>query len=185
MPDRRSMIVLVTALAAAPLAGCGGDDSASVTPRRMADSLHAVMEADRTVYTQRVVNRLANEEGVIEASEHWKDDKALPLPAQMFRMGAEEAADDEAGFSYSLQSRWPINKQNAPRTDAEKKGLKAVAEDPSTNFYTREELGGRMYFTAVYPDKAVAKACVVCHNNHDDSPRSDFELGMIETGAGQ
>ena len=58
----------------------------------MADALHAVMESNRTVYSRTVVNRLQNEEGVIKASEHWQDDKALPLPAQMLRMGAEIAA---------------------------------------------------------------------------------------------
>ena len=40
---------------------------------------HAVMEADRTIYTQKVVNRLTKEEKVIKASEHWGDDQALPL----------------------------------------------------------------------------------------------------------
>ena len=181
MPQR----IPSTALLAAgliTLAGCGGEQEASVTPRQMADSLHAVMEADRTVYTQRVVNRLVNEEGVIEASEHWQDDRALPLPAQMFRMGAEEAAESDAGFSYSLQSLWPINDQNAPRTDAEKEGLQAVADTPGENFYTTEELGGETYFTAVYPDKAVAEACVACHNDHDDSPRDDFDLGDVMGG---
>ncbi|MGH8865829.1 MAG: c-type heme family protein, partial [Burkholderiales bacterium] len=32
------------------------------------------------------------------------------------------------------------------------------------------------------PDKAVAEACVTCHNNHKDSPRSDFKLNDIMGG---
>ena len=44
----------------------------------MADALHAIMEADRTVYLQQVVNRLQDEEQVIGASEHWPDDRVLP-----------------------------------------------------------------------------------------------------------
>ena len=54
---------------------------AQVSYKDMANALHAVMEADRTVYTRLIVNRLQNEEKVIKASEHFKDDKALPLPA--------------------------------------------------------------------------------------------------------
>lgn len=73
------------------------------------------MESDRTVYTRRVVNRLVKEEKVIKASEHWQDDRALPLPAQMFRMGAEMVAAKNAGFTYSLLSMWPVNKQNKPK----------------------------------------------------------------------
>ena len=124
-----------------------------VSYKDMADALHAVMESDRTVYTRMVVNRLQNEEKVIKASEHFKDDKALPLPAQMFRFGSEMVAEKKAGFSYSLLSIWPINKQNAAKTAAEKEGLEAVAKDASKPFYKEETLGKVKYFTAVYADR--------------------------------
>lgn len=153
-----------------------------VSHQQMADALHAVMESDRTVYTKTVVNRLQNEEKVIKASEHWEDDKALPLPAQMFRMGAELASKKSAGFSYSLLSMWPVNKQNQPSTELEKAGLKFVAEQAGKSFYGTERLGGKEYFTAVYADTAVAQACVSCHNGHKDSPRRDFRLGEVMGG---
>ena len=156
--------------------------STGITPQVMADSLHAVMAADRTVYTKKVVNRLVKEDKVIKASEHWKDDQALPLPAQMFRFGAEMVAEKGAPFSYSLQSLWPINKQNAPKTDVEKEGLKFIADNPGQNFYKEEELGGTKYFTAIYADPAVAPACVDCHNDHKDTPKSDFKIGDIMGG---
>ena len=146
--------LVATGLAAATPA------QAQVSYKQMADALHAVMESDRTVYTRMVVNRLQNEEKVIKASEHFKDDKALPLPAQMFRFGAEMVAERKMGFSYSLQSLWPINKQNMPKTALEKKGLEAVAKDPAKPFYGEETLGKTKYFTAIYADKAIAPACV-------------------------
>ena len=87
---------IVGATVAGALAGCGGSTSgtgdAGIGPQVMADALHAIMEADRTVYSRQVVNRLQDEEQVIAASEHWLDERVLPLPAQMFRMGAELAA---------------------------------------------------------------------------------------------
>ncbi len=150
--------------------------------KEIADALHSVMESDRTVYTRLIVNRLQNEEKVIKASEHWKDDKALVLPAQMFRYGSEMVAEKGAKFSYSLISEWPVNKQNAPRTDVEKEGLKAIAAKPGQPFYKEETLGGKKYFTAVYPDRAVAKACISCHNDHKDSPRKDFKMGEVMGG---
>lgn len=165
------------------LGGCGGGQTSSgISPQSMADSLHNVMEADRTVYTRLIVNRLQNEEKVIKASEHWKDDQALVLPAQMFRYGAEMVAEKGADFSYSLLSLWPVNKQNSPRTEVEKTGLKFVADNPGKNYYADEELGGVKYFTAVYADTAVANACISCHNAHKDSPRSDFKLGEVMGG---
>lgn len=166
-------------IACQPPAESGGG---GVEPKLMADALHAVMESDRTVYTRNVVNRLAKEQQVIKASEHWKDEPALPLPAQMFRMGAEMVAEKDVGFTYSLLSMWPINKQNTPRTDVEKAGLEFVAANKGQNFYAEETLGGQKYFTAVYADTAVAPACVSCHNEHKDTPKSDFALGDVMGG---
>ena len=170
--------------AAAAVAGLSAPTFAAdgVSYQQMADALHAVMEADRTVYTRVVVNRLQNEEKVITASEHWQDDKALPLPAQMFRFGAEMVAERNAGFTYSLLSQWAVNKQNMPRTAVETEGLKAVVADPTKPFYKEETLGGTSYFTAVYPDKAISQACVSCHNAHKDSPRTDFKLNDVMGG---
>ena len=176
---------LVTLLVAAGfLAGCKnlsdkGAAPAGMSERDFADGLHTVLAADREVYTKQVVNRLQNEEKVLKAGEHWKDDKLLPLPAQMFRMGAERAREKTKGFSYALLSLWPINKQNGPHTEAEKAGLKVVADQPSQNSYTEETLNGVSYLTAVYPDVAVSEACVNCHNAHEDSPRKDYKLGDV------
>ena len=107
---------------------------------------------------------------------------AWPLPAQMFRMGAELAAEMTDVFSYALLSSWPINSSNAPRTAMETEGLESVATGASTPFYGTETLGGVDYFTAVYADVAVSQACVNCHNGHRDSPRDDFELGETMGG---
>ncbi len=153
-----------------------------ISPKAMADALHSVMEADRTVYTKYIIQRLAKKEKVIKASEHWEDDKALVLPAQMFRYGSELVAEKDPGFSYSLLSLWPVNAQNKPKTDIEKKGLEFISANPGQNYYGEEALGDKTYFTAVYPDVAVAEACTSCHNDHKDSPRSDFQLGEVMGG---
>lgn len=178
-----SLLTVATTIAAAKIAG----EDKTVSVKAMADALHMVMDSDRTVYTRKIVNRLAAKEKVIKASEHFDDEKALVLPAQMFRFGAEMVAekaekDPEVNFSYSLQSIWPINKQNAPKTDAEKEGLKFVAENKGKNFYTTEKLGSTNYFTAVYADTAVAPVCVTCHNEHKDTPKSDFKIGDVMGG---
>jgi Protein of unknown function (DUF3365) len=162
----------------ASVAACSGGKSAgSITPQQLTDSLHTVLSTDRAVYTKLIVNRLQNEEKIIKATEHWKEEKTLVLPAQMFRAGAEMVRDKGATFSYSLLSTWPINKQNAPKTEAEKTGLDYIVANKGKNYYTEETLGGKKYFTAVYPDPAVAPACVTCHNDHKDSPKKDFKLG--------
>jgi len=159
----------------------------TVPVKAMADALHLVMDSDRTIYTRKIVNRLVKKEKVIKASEHYDDDKALVLPAQMFRFGSELVQKrakklPDVNFSYSLQSLWPINKQNAPKTKAEKDGLKFVAGNKGKNYYTEETLGGTKYFTAVYADTGVAPVCVSCHNKHKDTPKNDFKIGDVMGG---
>jgi hypothetical protein len=179
---RRTRMLAAPALALALIGGCGkAEPAARITPRKMADSLYAVMAANRAVYAREVVGRLQDEENVIKASEHFRDDKALPLPAQMFRMGAEAARVAEPGFTSALLSSWPINKQNAARTEVEKAGLRSVAESGKA-YYAEETLGGERYYTAVYADRAVTEACVGCHNRHRDSPRRDFKVGDVMGG---
>ena len=160
---------------------------ATVSVKAMADALHLVMDSDRAVYTKKIVNRLVKKEKVIKASEHFEDDKALVLPAQMFRFGSELAMKraeklDDVNFSYTLQSLWPINKQNAPKTEAEKTGLKYVVDNKGKNYYTTEKLGGKKYFTAIYADTGVAPVCVSCHNKHPDTPKTDFKIGDVMGG---
>jgi len=166
------------------LTACGGgtEKKGGISPQTMADSLHMVMASDRAVYTKLIINRLVKDEKVIKASEHWKDDKALVLPAQMFRYGAEMVTEKGANFNYSLLSEWPINSQNSPKTEIEKTGLKFIAANPGKNYYSEEKLGDKTYFTAIYADTGIAPACVSCHNDHKDSPRTDFKLGDVMGG---
>jgi len=178
---RTCMLALATAFVL-PMAANSEMDEAKFTPKQLADMLHLVMESDRTVYTRLIVNRLTLQDKVITASEHFEDDQALALPAQMFRFGAEMVDSKTDDFSYSLQSLWAVNKQNTPRTDVEIEGLNYIADNPGERFYAEEELGGANYFTAIYPDVAVAPACVSCHNDHADSPRRDFEIGDVMGG---
>ncbi|QGX41548.1 Tll0287-like domain-containing protein [Permianibacter aggregans] len=172
---------LIISIGVAALLGCSEQASkpSGIEPQRFTDAIHTVLEADRTIYTQKIVNRLTLEEKNIKASEHWQEEKALALPAQMFRMGAELVNEKNPGFSYALISEWAINKKNAARTEAEKQGMKAVVENPKKPFYTEEMLGDKKYFTAVYADVAIADACVQCHNEHKDSPRTDFKKGDV------
>ncbi len=149
---------------------------------KVTDMLYQVMSANREVYSRVVVQRLTIDEETLTASEHFEDDAALPLPSQMFRFAAEKVMDHTEDFSYSLLSLYPINKKNGPGTDLERQGLEYVADHSGENFYGEEILGDERYFSAVYPDYAVVEACVHCHNNHKDSPRTDFKPGDVMGG---
>ena len=170
----------------AGLTACGGSEpeAKGVDPKLFTDSLFAVMNADRANYTKLVVQRLGpNGANVVKPDEHWEDlENGTLLPAQMFRAGAEAVAEVTDEFTYSLQSIWPINAQNKPKTPIEKEGLEYIAANPGEKFYGEETLGDVTYFTAVYPDIAVSPACTKCHNEHKDSPKTDFKIGEVMGG---
>ena len=148
----------------------------------MADALHAVIAADREMYSRHILQRLASDEKLIKVSETWQHDKALPVPAQLLRLGSEAVQQKGAEFHYILRSLWPINPRNGPETPTEKKGLEAVLAHPETNFYSEESLGGRRYFTAVYADQAIVASCVDCHNTHAAASKKDFKVGDVMGG---
>ena len=145
-------------------------------PQEMADALHAVIAADREVYARQVVQHLAEVKSA-GASEAWMTNGFPLLHAHMLRLASESVQQKGAEFHYVLRSLWPINPKNAPETSTEKAGLQYLLDHPDSNYYAEESLGGRRYFTAVYPDRAIVPACVACHNQHPNSPKKDFKLG--------
>ncbi len=186
---RQGLLCIIVAVLGISLAACDSKPTdepqrpaAAISPTTMADSLFAIAAAYRNVYANEVVYRLQDVDEVIKASEQWHDEKALPLPAQIFRMGAALAAKQTDSFSYALLSKWPINEENAPSSEVERNGLDSVAENPTKPFYGKETIGDVEYFTAVYADIAVSSSCVTCHNGHPDSPRTDFKQGDVMGG---
>jgi hypothetical protein len=186
----KMMGMLVLAGALLLLAGVRGGSSGAepthllteISPRKMADTLHAVIASHREVYARDLVQRLAVEEGVLPVGERWQEDRGLPTHAQMLRMAWQNIQRDGAEFSFVLRSLWPIQAANGPQTRVEQIGLEFVARHPESNYYSAEMLGGRRYFTAVYPDRAILTSCVECHNRHPASPRRDYEPGAVMGG---
>lgn len=184
--------ICVTAIACSGGASNQASATAGITPELVADYIHTVLAADRTAYTKHVVNRAKKLEGKdkdkgvleIEATEGWLQTGGIPLPAQMFRLGSEIASEDGA-FTYNLISPWNINDSQAPKNEFEKVAMEKVIEtgEPYKDY---QEVAGKRYLSALYPDKAVAEACVTCHNTHpvhlERYPDKKFELGEVMGG---
>ena len=185
---------------------CGGSSqqasndtptTVGIAPEKAVDYIHTVLAADRTAYTKHVVSRVKKLEGKekakgvldVESTEGWQETDGIPLPAQMFRLGSEVAADyaDDSGlsFSYNLISTWYINDSHGPKSEFEKIAMEKVNEtgEPYKDY---QEIGGQTFFSALYPDKAVAEACVTCHNTHpvhlERYPDKVFEMDDVMGG---
>ncbi|MEM9163397.1 MAG: DUF3365 domain-containing protein [Cyanobacteria bacterium P01_F01_bin.4] len=177
--------------------GGGGSTTAtatgpSIAPDLVADYIHTVLAADRTAYTKHVISRVKTLEGKpkdggvldVESTEGWQQTDGIPLPAQMFRLGSE-IANESGYFTYNLISPWNINDNQGPKSDFEKTAVEALVEtgEPYKDY---QEVGDQAYFSALYPDIAVAEACVSCHNTHpihlERYPDKVFELDDVMGG---
>jgi uncharacterized protein DUF3365 len=152
-----------------------------ISPASAADYIHSVIEAGRTIYSEVIVERL----GVtidLKATENWKEESTLPLPAQFLLLSSRTSNAKEVGMTYRLMSLWPITSQNGPKTKFEKIGLEEILKSQGKPFTKVVSIQGKPFFKAIYPDLAVTKACIMCHNNHPKSPKMDFKLGDVMGG---
>jgi len=144
----------------------------------VADYIHAVIEADRDVYTRHVVERM-QAKGVVVASENWEEKNTLPLPAQFLLESGRYNSKKGLGMQYRLISLWPINKRNIATNAFESIGLGTILTQPNRPYTGVTRVADKRYFEAVYADLAVTQACIGCHNAHPDSPKRDFKLNDV------
>jgi hypothetical protein len=162
--------------------GHADKESAGTVPlETVVDYIHSVLAADRTFYTVHIVERMQRR-GVIESSEKWRSERALPLPAQFFQESSSLAELTGSKVRYRLISLNPINKQNGPRTEFEQKALEAVMAHPEQPYKGLVKEAGGRYFQAVYADHAVSPSCVTCHNADPRSAKRDYKLNDVLGG---
>jgi len=149
-----------------------------ISPEKVADYVHAIIQADRTIYTTLVVTRM-QEKHIVKATEHWEQDNALPLPAQFLQHSGKMVAESGRGIRYRLIGLSPIYQRNAPATDFERNALVALTAQPDRPVTGIVSSGKKPFFQAIYPDRAVSAACVSCHNNHPLSPKRDFKANDV------
>ena len=150
-------------------------------PAKVADQIHAVIQANRTVYATHVVDKL-QAKGIVSAAEYWKQEDVLPLPAQFLIETGRLVGEKGTGLKYRLVSLWPIYVWNAPSTDFERKGLEAISKNPGQPYTGFVKVGRDRSFQAVYADVAISQSCIDCHNTHPNSPRRDFKLNEVMGG---
>ncbi|MDH4154646.1 MAG: DUF3365 domain-containing protein [Nitrospira sp.] len=170
--------VVFCALGSWGIGHAGKESAGSVPLETVTDYIHSVLAADRTFYTVHVVERMQRR-GAIESSEKWRSESTLPLPAQFFQESSSLAELTGSPVRYRLISMNPINAQNAPRTEFERKALEAVRAHPEQPYKGIVKEGGGRYFQAVYADYAVSTSCVTCHNADPRSAKHDYRLNDV------
>lgn len=152
-----------------------------LSPEKVADYMHSIIEADRAIYTTYVVKRM-QEQGIVVAREDWESKNAIPLPAQFLHLSSKLVAESGVGIRFRLISLWPIHRRNGPATEFERKGLENLKSSPDMPQRGIVTSGQKRFFQAIYADKAINTACASCHNAHPLSPKRDFQVGDLMGG---
>lgn len=152
--------------------------SINIPIETVVDYIHAVIAADREVYTKHAMERMQTK-GVVAVAEKYEEKNTLPLPAQFLLESGRQVGKMGVGVQYRLISFWPINKRNVAANALESIGLGAVATHPDRPYKGVTKVGDTRYFEAVYADLAVTQSCAGCHNAHPDSPKRDFKLNDV------
>jgi hypothetical protein len=157
------------------------DPPKGISPEIVADYVHSVVQADRTFYQTEIVDRMM-EKGMVFASENWRADGDLPLPAQFLQESGRLAAEQRKGIRFRLISSWAINKESRPTTEFERTGLMKILVNTDRPYTAVSTEGKARIFQALYPDKAVSQHCADCHNVHPKSLKRDFKAGDVMGG---
>ena len=163
------------ATAPPPLADETGASAATIPIRAAFDILARENDVARALYTEEIV--AAGGRAGLDFAEDWRRPgvDAGPLPALFLRSTASALERSRSRLGLFLGSDAPISTANGFSGRQQELFRWLRAERQPQSFYDPDTL----VFTAMYPDVAVAAACVTCHNAHAASPRTDWQLGDV------
>jgi adenylate cyclase len=132
-------------------------------------------DAARALWTSEIVN--AGRPRGLTFGEHWREPEVAsgPLPALFLRETARQLEREAPGLRLFLGSEYPINTAN--HFSGAQAGYFSRLVDTGVAQLFFEPASG--HYTAMFADRAVVEACVTCHNEHPDSPKTDWKLDAI------
>jgi hypothetical protein len=146
----------------------------SVDVGSMFNAVNAANNAARMIYTKRIVG--AGAKLGLKFGEDWAepDVNKGPLPALFLRLVAGRMEGKPSHLGLYLGSDEPINKSNLFDT-AQSVSFVRMKENKNAVIMPVDVVG----YVGMYPDVASAMPCVTCHNEHPDSPKTDWQLNDI------
>lgn len=129
----------------------------------------------RTLYTKAIVGAGAKQG--LKFDEDWEKDEVMagPLPALFLRGISADIQKGTVPLGLYLGSDFPVRKSNKFAGKQDNLFQEMRNDTLPKYFYDSEST----VYTAMFPDFAVAGACVTCHNDHQETMKSDWKLGDI------
>ncbi len=154
-----------------PLADVQGGGR-SVPIDRVFRILAAENDVARKLWTADIV--AAGTKAGLKFDEKWREPHvaAGPLPALFLREAATALQRTRFPLGLFLGSDYPIVQSNL-FTGEQQEHFKRMRATGEPAFFFAADIRRH---TAMFPDRAVAQGCVTCHNEHPNTPKSDWKL---------
>lgn len=139
-----------------------------------------VVREFRTLYSSEVVAKV--EHCGIEVSHDYKGKaKTIPLPATLSMDLGNRIASAGTGGETRLYSDFPFpwrEETGGLNNDFAKDAWDALNQKPDQPFWRIEDVNGRPSLRYATAD-LMRKSCVQCHNSHEHTPKSDWQVGDV------
>ena len=171
------LIVWAYVSAPAPLPDSADtESSATIAIEDLMQVVAAENDIARTLYTESIVGE--GKAAGLKFSEHWKDKDihAGPLPALFLRETAASIERSPIPLGLFLGSDHPISSSNRFTGTQESAFETMKANQLQPQFFYDNDTGRH---TGMFADLASVQACATCHNEHPDSPKTDWVLNDV------
>jgi adenylate cyclase len=158
-----------------PLAEPRAHEGTRISVRELFELVAAENAAVRQLYTQEIV--AAGKRVGLRFDEKWRDEdvEAGPLPALFLRETSQSLDRSGSRLGLFLGSDFPIRRANL-FTGASAAAFSQLRKDRAPRYFYMDDVS---LHTAMFPDLAVAQACVDCHNEHLESAKHDWQLDDV------
>ena len=155
--------------------GEGGSSQSNVPIESVFRMVAAENDAVRALWTADIVG--AGTKAGLKFDEKWQEPHvaAGPLPALFLREAATALQKARVPLGLFLGSDFPIAQSNL-FTGEQAQHFKKLRETGEPAFFHAADI---KRYTAMFADLAVAPGCVSCHNEHPNSPKTDWKLKDI------
>ena len=132
----------------------------------------------RSYYTKNIVSKLKGS-GQITISSDYKDKKnGIPLPATMIHELSK--LSESSGLKIKLYSAFPFPERADRKLDVfQLEAWQKLSVNPNAPYVTTQTIGEQHVVRVAIADILTEQACVQCHNNHPQTPKTGWELGDV------
>ncbi|MEP3427874.1 MAG: PAS domain S-box protein [Roseibium sp.] len=173
------VFISTSAIAAYVLAVDLGQKTRTADLAAAAKAQSELLTATRSFYSREVVDKLYSSQDVAVSHDYHGKDLTIPAPVSMTLALEIELKDIGASSGIRMLSNhpWPW-RQDRELDEFEIEALTALEASPEKPFQRLEDQDTGAVFRSATAVR-MEGSCVACHNTHESSPKTDWEIGDI------